>query len=437
MNPNQKTSNGFSLNGPVAPFPKNSAVPGILDKFKSPSPVSSALNKMQTGGATFQPIAKPTGPTVTNPVQGMGGSAQQKTSGLLGGADPTVSSRTEVNPAGTTVTEKYFDPNKGAGAAGGATGSATGGSTAGATQDPNATKRADLEARIAEAQKELEAKQAEQKTAADAKAKADKTTYQGLIGQGQGLYGQLPGLGQKAADIAAKAQQEYADIGKRAAGAGAGYSTTGTTPVAEGNAAVIARTAAAQQGAVTQGAQLGLTGLQQQAGNITSAAAGQAGLAGLTPEILRYGGANGGPMTAEEATVYKAKLDALGQGTGAAAIDTQAINGAESGISSITDLIKKGNLNPSNVNILNEGIQAIQKNLSNADYQTLLNSLEAINSALTKVTGTPVDIATLSTTQGTSLLATINNQVQIAKAFAAGKAKAQGAQGNDPLGLGI
>ncbi len=35
---------------------------------------------------------------------------------------------------------------------------------------------------------------------------------------------------------------------------------------------------------------------------------GLTGLAGLSPEILRYGGANGGPMTAEEATQYKAQL---------------------------------------------------------------------------------------------------------------------------------
>lgn len=34
-------------------------------------------------------------------------------SGLLGGKDPTVSSRTEVSPNGTTTTEKYFDPSKG------------------------------------------------------------------------------------------------------------------------------------------------------------------------------------------------------------------------------------------------------------------------------------------------------------------------------------
>ena len=418
-----KTSNGFTLNGPVNP-----TVPGIIKGFApTTNPVSSALNKMQSGGATWQPTAQST-PSVTNPVAGFGGSAQQKQAGLITPPSaPTapIKSQTKNNVDGSSETVTYHNPVV-----------QNNTNTGGTISDPNATQRADIQSKLSAAQNELTTKQAEQK-AAEEKAQRDKTTYQGLVGQGQGLYQQLPGLGQQAADITAEAQKKYQEIGQKGAQGQAGYlSGMGTNPVAAGNASIVAQNVAAQQGAVTQGAQLGLTGLSQQAGNITGAAAGVAGLAGLTPEILRYGGANGQPMTAEEATQYKAKLDALGQGTGAAAIDTQAINGAESGIQSITDLIKKGNLNPSNVNILNEGIQAIQKNLSNADYQTLLNSLEAINAALTKVTGTPVDIATLSSSQGTSLIATINNQVQIAKAFAAGKAKAQTTQSQtNPLGL--
>ncbi len=40
---------------------------------------------------------------------------------------------------------------------------------------------------------------------------------------------------------------------------------------------------------------------------------------------------------------------------------------------------------------------------------------------MSKVTGTPVDIEQLATSQGSSLITTINNAVQSAKAIAAGK----------------
>lgn len=60
--------------------------------------------------------------------------------------------------------------------------------------------------------------------------------------------------------------EDIANIGMQGAKAQAGYQTTGTTPVAEGNAGVIARNTAAQQGAL---------GVQQQAA-LTSAGLGQA-----------------------------------------------------------------------------------------------------------------------------------------------------------------
>jgi hypothetical protein len=209
------------------------------------------------------------------------------------------------------------------------------------------------------------------------------------------------------------------------------------------NKAGSVRTGAASNIATQRGAELsGLAAQQTAATGLGSAYSAQAGLTAprqqgyvmLDPTTGKPIGGEGG---AYEAIAQGAKYNAYEQGVGASAVDTQSINGAESGIASITDLIQKGNLNPNTVNLVNEGIQAIKGNLSDADYMTLLNSLEAINAALTKVTGTPVDIAKLSSSQGTSLIATINNQVQIAKAFAAGKAKAQGSNTGDPLGLGI
>lgn len=126
----------------------------------------------------------------------------------------------------------------------------------------------------------------------------------------------------------------------------------------------------------------------------------------------------------------EAQTSARQTGVSGNAIDTQAINGAQNNINSITQLINNSNLNSKGINLENATIQALQSNLSNPDYQTLKNALLSIDNALSQVTGTPVDIAQLSTTQGTSLLATINNQVQLAKGIAAGKLSGNNTQSN-------
>lgn len=155
-------------------------------------------------------------------------------------------------------------------------------------------------------------------------------------------------------------------------------------------------------------------------GGLTSAAGAttprQNGYTLIDPLTGKLVGGNGG-----SAINQGAQYDAQYQGALENATDNQAIAGAQNNIDSITQLIKNGNLNPATVNLGNQSIQAIQKNLSSSDYQTLLNSLGAIDASLTKVTGSPVDIAALSTSQGTSLIDTINNAVQSAKAIAAGK----------------
>ncbi len=63
--------------------------------------------------------------------------------------------------------------------------------------------------------------------------------------------------------IADAAGQTIANIGRQGAGAQAGYLSTGTSPVAEGNAAIIAQTTAAQQQAAAQGAQMQLAGVDR------------------------------------------------------------------------------------------------------------------------------------------------------------------------------
>lgn len=92
--------------------------------------------------------------------------------------------------------------------------------------------------------------------------------------------GNIP-VANQAIDIAKQFGQKYADIGKQGAKFEAGQLTTGTSPVAEGNAAVTAQTTAAQQTANAQGEQAALQGIgyqltgQQQAANAANQAAGQ------------------------------------------------------------------------------------------------------------------------------------------------------------------
>ncbi len=101
--------------------------------------------------------------------------------------------------------------------------------------------------------------------------------------------GNIP-IGQQAKDIMDKAGAEYARVGRLGANAEAGYGTTGTSPVAEGNAGVIARNTAEQQAAIEAGAQTALQGTgqeltgQNQAANAANEAAGTA-LTGQSNQI--------------------------------------------------------------------------------------------------------------------------------------------------------
>lgn len=90
------------------------------------------------------------------------------------------------------------------------------------------------------------------------------TSYPGIVGGLVDASNKNATIGQNAADIAAKFGQQYSDVGTQAAKAQAGYLTTGTTPVAEGNAAVVANTAANQQKAIAEGESAALQGTAQQ-----------------------------------------------------------------------------------------------------------------------------------------------------------------------------
>lgn len=99
-----------------------------------------------------------------------------------------------------------------------------------------------------------------------------QSSYKGLIAYGQGNKNNpnvstattgLVGAGKTAQDIANAAGQKISDIGGQGARGQAGYLTTGTSPVGEGNAAILGQTTAAQQQAVAQGANMQLSGNEQ------------------------------------------------------------------------------------------------------------------------------------------------------------------------------
>jgi LysM repeat protein len=106
---------------------------------------------------------------------------------------------------------------------------------------------------------------------------AGGNTYGGLINQAASAAGQNAAIGQNAAAIAADYGKQIAQVGQQGAGAEAGYRSTGTSPVAVGNAGLIAQNVAAQQTALAQGEQAALQGTGQQ---LTAQQQEQTGLLG-------------------------------------------------------------------------------------------------------------------------------------------------------------
>ena len=279
MDPLKKVSNGFTLNGPGVPLPTNPTVPGIYSKLTG-TPATNALssaaqpdwrNTLNTVMKGYTPPTGTQGPVnPARPNQTMTALPQTpKATGLVSKEIKTNvdGSKSEVHYDNKSPEVKTYAP--GSEGNWGPSGIKPG--TTPPSETPPETS----------------------------KPTPPDISYAGLIGQGQGLYGQLPGIGQKAADISAEAQKAYTEIGQKGAQGKTGYlSGMGTNPVAMGNAAIVAQNVAAQQGAVTGGAQLGLTGLQQQQQALTGAGAGMAGLAGAVAP-RQYGAVMINPITGE------------------------------------------------------------------------------------------------------------------------------------------
>lgn len=105
-------------------------------------------------------------------------------------------------------------------------------------------------------------------------------------------------LATNAAKIAADAGKQISDIGGQGARLEAGQLTTGTTPVASGNAAITAQTTAAQQQAIAEGAGVALQGNQQgiaAQGQTQSALSSAAGYS--KPSVESYGQTSYDPVS--------------------------------------------------------------------------------------------------------------------------------------------
>jgi hypothetical protein len=105
----------------------------------------------------------------------------------------------------------------------------------------------------------------------------------------QGLLNATAGNQQyqdNAANIANTAGQQISNIGQIGARGEAGYLTTGTSPVGEGNSAVLVQSTAAQQQAVSQGANMQLAGNAQ-------------GLTGQLQQEQGYNQASGNALTGQ------------------------------------------------------------------------------------------------------------------------------------------
>ncbi len=183
----------------------------------------------------------------------------------------------------------------------------------------------------------------------------------------QGLIAAAPAnnaIGQQAAALSADYGAKIADVGQQAAKGEAAYATTGTSPVGEGNSAVIAHTAAAQQSALAAGQSAALQGTAQQLTGQAQAQSALASAGGLTkPEFNSYGLTGYDPATGQP----------IGGGS------NSALNPL-SNIQSIAQQVVSGQISPSQANAMGGNVT----NFSGALNQAILGINPQYNSATTQ-----------------------------------------------------
>lgn len=232
--------------------------------------------------------------------------------------------------------------------------------------------------------------------------------------------GNIP-IGQSAAQIAANYGQQIADVGKQGAAFTAGQKTTGTSPVASGNAAITAQTTAAQQQALATGEEAALQGTGQQLTAQQQAASGlnqAGGLAyqgqGLAQQGLQQAGSLAQPQLSGIGTqqFYNPLNPGQSSGTpftggqvqGDVALGQQyaqnvsANNQAQAIKSNIqTYLAQNPTLNPSQFSDVNTALQFLNGKVSNPQYQTLSNYLQEYINTLAPILGVGGDTTNLKT----------------------------------------
>lgn len=272
-------------------------------------------------------------------------------------------------------------------------------------------------------------------------------TYSGLVGQvadtanngslaaqeyasDTGRYGagNIP-IGQSAANIASTYGQEIAAAGGKGAQFEAGQLTTGTSPVAEGNAAVTAQTTAAQQQALATGEEAALQGTQQeltaqdQAATAANEAAGQA----TTGQGQKLGGLESAAAAIAPQQNYPFVFNP------ATGTYTNAATGSTASASDLADAVLNGKMSyadaKSGASYLGTSSEAqLQAAILQKDPTANLNQLEAQAMGQQAVAGAPYSAqASNIGTAGTAQTAAWGNVLSTATTNAANYAAQQSA----------
>lgn len=230
-------------------------------------------------------------------------------------------------------------------------------------------------------------------------------------------------LGNKAQDIASTAGKRISEIGGQGARGEAGYRTTGTSPVAEGNSAIIEQTTAAQQQAISEGAQQELKGVEDAlaAQGQTQSGQNQGGTLALTGSGQNISALNSAGNLSQPVSQFgvlgtPGSVGAFGSNTGSAAfqggyIGGQQAAGQTAASMNVANTAAKGiqgtiqqyisanpQLNQSTSTIANAAQQWLQgKQLGDPAYQTLFNYLNEYISTLAPILGVGGDTTNLKT----------------------------------------
>ena len=232
-------------------------------------------------------------------------------------------------------------------------------------------------------------------------------------------------LARQAKEITDQAGQRFEDVGRQGARGQAGYRTTGTSPVGEGNAAILGQTTAAQQQAIAQGANMQLEGVKQglaAQGQTQSGynAAGSLGLTGQGQGLSGFQSAAGltqpvqvpvtspaqfiNPQTGQPIAPPTGSAFSGGEVQGNVALGSQyaqnvsANNQARAVKDEIVNYLNANpNLNPSQFSDVNSIIQLLSGKISDPRYQLLSNYLSEYVSTLAPILGVGGDTTNLKT----------------------------------------